>query len=77
MTSLLRYATHAGHGKTQTQQHGTGSQEPSLSNRLATFYSATVATYSAPFTVHPPKLRGVCGAIAARLRWGLGVVNRL
>ena len=50
MTTVLRYATHAGHGKTQTQQHGTGSKEPNISNRLAPFYSVTLATYSAPFT---------------------------
>ena len=51
------FATHAGQSKTQIPQHGTGSQEPNLSNRLAPYYTATVTTYSAPFILHRVQTR--------------------
>ena len=46
----LRYATPVGQGKTKNKQHTPDSQESISSNRLATFCSASLAPYSAPFT---------------------------
>ena len=49
----LRYATPVGQGKTKNKQHTPDSQESISSNRLATFCSASLAPYSAPFTPKP------------------------
>ena len=43
LATALRYATRAGQGKKSRQQHNQGSSEPFLTNRLAPFYSATLA----------------------------------
>ena len=55
----LRYATPVGQGKTKNKQHTPDSQESISSNRLATFCSASLAPYSAPFTKKPtPNVTG-------------------
>ena len=46
----LRYATYADQCKTKKRAAHRGFQDPISSNRLAPFYSATVTTYSVPFT---------------------------